>query len=143
VTAEAAKAPNGEQVAAGTNNEAERSLRPVALARKSGSTNKTAKGARCQTVIVSVLVSLRHYLGTFTLQTLIEERKRWSEASRSCFVGLAERLGLPAPGRCILDVLIRGPRPQRTAPVAAAEGPAAGGEPRDSRRSQTALAKAE
>ena len=112
VTAEAAETPSGKPlVASGTNNEAERSLRPVALARKTGRTNKTANGARRRTIIVSLLESLRQYLDAFTLQALTEEIKRWSAVGRSCFVELSERLGLPSPRHSVLDVLLPGPSP--------------------------------
>jgi len=77
-----------------TNNEAERTLRSPAQARDTGRTNKTVPGARCQTVIVSVLESLRLHLSTFTLSRVIEEIRRWCETGRSCFARLAEKLGL-------------------------------------------------
>jgi len=61
VTAESVEKPNGETlVVSGTNNEAERTLRSPAQARDTGRTNKTVAGARRQTVILSVLESLRH-----------------------------------------------------------------------------------
>jgi hypothetical protein len=64
VTAEPVEKPNGETLAVlGTNNEAERTLRSPAQARDTGRTNKTAAGARRQTVIVSVLESLRQQRG--------------------------------------------------------------------------------
>jgi len=112
VVTEPVKAPNGQEVvASGTNNEAERTLRSVALARKSGRTNKTENGARCRTVVVSVLESLRQYLSSLTLESLTEEVMRWCRNGRSCFAELAERLGLPAPRHSLLDVLIPGPSP--------------------------------
>ena len=86
VTAEPVEKPNGETVAvSGTNNEAERTLRSPAQARNTGRTNKTMPGARRQTVIVSVLESLRQHLSTFTLSSVIEEIRRWFETGRSCF----------------------------------------------------------
>jgi hypothetical protein len=45
-------------------------------------------------VIVSVLESLRQYLSTFTLSSVIEEIERWLEAGRSCFTRMAAKLGL-------------------------------------------------
>ena len=48
--------------------QAERTLR-AAMARNTGRTSKTVPGARRQTVIVSVLESLRQHLSTFTLST--------------------------------------------------------------------------
>ena len=95
VTAEPVEKPNGEMlVVSGTNNEAERTLRSPAQARNTGRTNKTVAGARRQTVIVSVLESLRQHLSTFTLASVIEEIRRWCETGRSCFTRLAEKLGL-------------------------------------------------
>ena len=95
VIAEPVPKPNGETLlVSGTNNEAERTLRSPAQARNTGRTNKTLPGARRQTVIVSVLESLRQHLSTFTLSSVIEEVRRWSETGRSCFARWAEKLGL-------------------------------------------------
>jgi hypothetical protein len=95
VTAAPVEKPNGEMlVVPGTNNESERTLRPAAAARGTGRSNKSVPGARRQTVIVSVLESLRQYLSTFTLSSVIEEIRHWSKAGRSCFARLAEKLGL-------------------------------------------------
>jgi hypothetical protein len=55
-------------------------------------------GARRQTVIVSVLESLRQRLSTLTLSSVIEEVLRWSETGRSCFARWAEKVGLIGPG---------------------------------------------
>ncbi len=95
VTAEPVQKPNGETLrVSGTNNEAERTLRSPAQARNTGRTNKTVPGARRQTVIVSVLESLRQHLSTFTLSSVIAEIRHWLETGRSCFARLAENLGL-------------------------------------------------
>jgi hypothetical protein len=95
VTAEPVEKPNGETlIVSGTNNEAERTLRSPAQARDTGRTNKTVAGARRQTVIVSVLESLRQHLSTFTLSSVIGEIRRWSETGRSCFARWADKLGL-------------------------------------------------
>ena len=95
VTAAPVHKPNGETMTvSGTNNEAERTLRPPAQARVTGRTNKTPAGARRQTVIVSVLESLRQYLSAFTLASVIEEVGQWLETGRSCFARLAKKLGL-------------------------------------------------
>jgi hypothetical protein len=95
VTAAPVQKPNGEMMAiSGTNNESERTLRSPAQARDTGRTNKTPAGARRQTVIVSVLESLRQYLPTFTLSNVIVEIGHWLEAGRSCFARLAANLGL-------------------------------------------------
>jgi transposase len=86
VTAKTVIQPNGlEKPISGTNNEAERTLRGAAQARDMGRTNKTCKGARRQTIVTSVLESLRLYLPKFTLATVVAELKRWCEAGRSCF----------------------------------------------------------
>jgi transposase len=93
VTAAAAQKPNGEPMPMpGTNNESERTLRPVANARKTGRTSKTPKGARRQTVITSVIESLRQHLPTFTLATVIQEVSRWLANQKSCFAILRDRL---------------------------------------------------
>jgi transposase len=113
VTAEPVEKPNGETMpVSGTNNEAERTLRSPAQARVTGRTNKTVTGARRQTVIVSVLESLRQHLPTFTLSSVIEEIRRWSETGRSCFARWVEKLGLTGRGvandgrRSLLDRVI-------------------------------------
>jgi len=99
VTAEPVEKPNGETLqVSGTNNEAERTLRSPAQARDTGRSNKTVPGARRQTVIVSVLESLRQHLPTFTLSSVIEEIQRWSQTGRSCFARWAEKLSLTAGG---------------------------------------------
>jgi hypothetical protein len=109
VTAAPVQKPNGEMMTvSGTNNEAERTLRSPAQARDTGRTNKTPVGARRQTVIVSVLESLRQYLSAFTLSNVIEEVGHWLQAGRSCFARLAAKLGLSdgqpqANGPSLLD----------------------------------------
>ena len=93
----------------GTNNEAERELRSAAQARKTGRTNKTLRGARRQSILHSVLESLRKQLCEFTLGTVVAEVLRWSEVGRSCFAELAQKLGLGLPENSILDAVL--PRP--------------------------------
>jgi len=106
VTAAPVKTPHRLTLpVAGTNNEAERTLRSAAEARKTGRTSKTLRGARCRTVIVSVLESLRQYLATFTLPTVIDEIKRWSAVGRSCFAKLAGKLKLSLPDEAVLDFI--------------------------------------
>lgn len=98
VTAEPAARPNGQsEPVAGTNNEAERTLRGAAVARKTGRSSKTPVGARRQTILVSVLESLRLYLPTFTLVGVINEINRWWQAGQSCFSELLHKLQLPPP----------------------------------------------
>ena len=85
VTAQPTTQPNGTtKPVDGTNNEAERTLRGAAQARLTGRTNKTLQGARRQTILTSVLESLRLYLPTFTLSSVLDELKRWWETGRSC-----------------------------------------------------------
>jgi transposase len=107
VTGEPATQPNGTcQPVAGTNNEVERTLRTPAAARDTGRANKTPVGARRQTIIVSVLESLRVYLKTFTLANVIAEIERWRHAGESCFSKLLRKLKLKVPDQSILDKLI-------------------------------------
>ena len=107
VTAEAAPAPKAQSEpvppVSGTNNEAERTLRGASTARKTGRTNKTLCGARRQTIVVSVLESLRLYLPTFTLSDIIAEIDRWRQAGQSCFTRLLKKMKLPNPTASILD----------------------------------------
>jgi hypothetical protein len=107
VTTPPAMQPNGvSQPVSGTNNEAERTLRNPARARDTGRTNKTMRGARRQTIIVSVLESLRLYLATFTLASVIAEIHRWWQAGQSCFSKLLEKLNLQPPRQTLLDSLM-------------------------------------
>jgi transposase len=114
VTAKVVVQPNGEEKpVGGTNNEAERTLRNPAQARDTGRTNKTSKGARRQTILTSVLESLRVYLPTFTLTTVLDELKQWCEAGQSCFEKLLKKLKLkrsPAE-KSIIDRLFPKPGP--------------------------------
>jgi len=98
VTAKPVERPNGTwQTVGGTNNEAERTLRKPARARKTGQTSKTPLGARRTSILTSVLESLRLYLPTYTLGSVLEEMKRWQEAGKSCFRQLLEKLKLSLP----------------------------------------------
>jgi hypothetical protein len=110
VTTEPVAQPNGaSQPVAGTNNEAERTLRNPAQARDTGRTSKTLVGARRQTIIVSVLESLRLYLRTFTLTEVIAEINRWWQAGQSCFTKLLKQMKLPRPTESILDKVMPAP----------------------------------
>jgi transposase len=112
VTAEPVTQPNGEtQAVGGTNNEAERTLRGAAEARKTGRTNKTLAGARRQTILTSVLQSLRLYLPTFTLASVIAEIDHWIEDGQSCFTKLLKKLKLLPPQPSVLDRLLPQPQP--------------------------------
>lgn len=93
----------------GTNNEAERELRSAAQARKTGRTNKTMRGARRQSIVHSVLESLRKQLCEFTLGTVVAEVLRWSKVGRSCFAELAQKLGLAVPQKSVLDAVLPQP----------------------------------
>jgi hypothetical protein len=110
VTSPAATQPNGtSRPAAGTNNEAERTLRGAAQARVTGRTNKTLGGARRQTIVSSVLESLRLYLPHFTLSSVQAEVQRWLKIGRSCFVALLEELDLSPPEQSVLDQVYPSP----------------------------------
>lgn len=125
VTTAAAAKPNGESMPApGTNNESERTLRGVATARKTGRTNKTPSGARRQTVIVSTLESLRYYLKTFTLKSVIEEVLNWTKVGKSCFEFLRDRLKRAAQRKKTPYIVVVGAGPpilDRLYPTAAAQ----------------------
>jgi transposase len=106
VTAKAVEQSDGtSKPVAGTNNEAERTLRGAAQARQTGRTNKTSNGARRQTILTSVLESLRLHLTPFTLRSVVEEIKRWWSAGRSCFAELLEELKLAPPEQSVIDLV--------------------------------------
>ena len=110
VTTPPVQQPNGESRTVGaTNNESERTLRSPAQARDTGRTNKTMVGARRQTILTSVLQSLRLYLPTFTLASMIAEVQRWVEQGRSCFAKLLEKLKLHLPDHSVLDRVLPQP----------------------------------
>ena len=111
VTAPAATQPNGEtKPVDGTNNEAERTLRGPALARKTRRTNKAMTGAWRQTILTRVLESLRLYLPTFTFRDVVDEINRWPQEGCSCFRKLMKTLNLQ-PIDQILDRLFPSPAP--------------------------------
>jgi hypothetical protein len=110
VTAAPVATPTGDaQPVSGTNNEAERALRNSAEARKTGRTNKTLRGARRRTVLVSVLESLRRHLPAFTLSSVIDEVLDWSDTGESCFAAMLKKLQLPPPVASLLDHLLPAP----------------------------------
>jgi len=110
VTSQPAAQPNGVTPPLGaTNNEAERTLRNPATARKTCRTNKTRAGARRQTILTSVLESLRLYLPTFTLSTVIAEIDGWIEKGRSCFTALLNKLKIRSPQQSVLDQVLPNP----------------------------------
>ena len=57
-------------------------------------------------MIVSVLESLRQYLPTFTLSSVIEEIRRWQHAGRSCFARRMAQRKLSLPAASLLDRLL-------------------------------------
>jgi hypothetical protein len=110
VTARPTEQPNGTtKPVDGTNNEAERTLRGVAQARLTGRTSKTLAGARRQTILTTVLQSLRLYLPTFTLSSVLAELKRWWASGRSCFAELMGKLELTPPEQSVMDQILPGP----------------------------------
>jgi transposase len=110
VTAPPTTQPNQEtKPVAGTNNEAERTLRGAAQARVTGRTNKTLVGARRQTIVSSVLESLRLYLPCFTLSSVLAEMQRWLKVGRSCFADWMEKLQIPAAPSSVLDRVFPSP----------------------------------
>jgi transposase len=112
VTAPKPTQPNGVTMpVGGTNNEAERTLRNPAEARKTGRTNKTAAGTRRRTIVTSVLQSLRLYLPKYTLKTAIAETLRWLQTGRSCFEKRLQKLKLKLPQESILHQLYPMPLP--------------------------------
>jgi transposase len=114
VTAPPVNQPNGEtKPVAGTNNEAERTLRGSAQARDTRRTDKSTNGTRRRSILTSVLESLRVYLPTYTLTSVMEELKRWATAGQSCFEALLAKLELklPASEKSVLHRLFPEPSP--------------------------------
>jgi transposase len=110
VTAKPVAQPNGAtQEVGATNNEAERTLRSPAQARDTGRTNKTLVGARRRTILTSVLESLRVYLPTFTLTSVLAEVARWVAKGQSCFTELLHKLKLRTPEKSVLDQVLPNP----------------------------------
>jgi hypothetical protein len=92
VTASPITTPTGKVVpVAGTNNEAERTLRNPATARDTGRTNKTVAGTRRRTIHTTVLESLRCYLAEYTLSSVIGEVQRWLDTGHSCFARMLKK----------------------------------------------------
>ena len=115
VTTPPVQQPNGTtKPVSGTNNEAERTLRSPAQARDTGRTNKTRNGARRQTVLTSVLESLRLYLPTYTLGSVVAELQRWWVEGCSCFEKLLKKskLKVNPAATPTLDRLYPSPSPE-------------------------------
>lgn len=86
VTTPTAVRPNGTELpASGTNNEAERTLRPAARARNTDQASKTTRGARRRTIIVSTMESIRCYVHGYTLASITKELLSWQTKGLSCF----------------------------------------------------------
>jgi transposase len=114
VTAKPVTQPNGAtQPVAGTNNEAERTLRNPAAARDTGRANKAVNGARRQTILTSILESLRLYLQTFTLASVVDELERWRQAGQSCFTRLLKKRIRPVNRRSAAAASPQSPRAGR------------------------------
>jgi hypothetical protein len=112
VTAAAVPQPNGEiNPVGGTNNEAERTLRGAAQARTTGRTSKTLQGARRQTILTSVLESLRLHLKDFRLASVLDELQHWWQVGHSCFTALLRKLQLSVPEKPAIDQLLPNPTP--------------------------------
>jgi transposase len=115
VTAKPVELPNGTtKPVDGTNNEPERTLRNPAQARDTGRTSKTMDGCRRKSILTSVLESLRLYLKTFTLSSVIDELNSWMAAGRSCFERLLKNLNLKTPEKSYLDRFYPIPDPSPT-----------------------------
>ena len=113
VTAPPVTKPNGEtQAVAGTNNEAERTLRNPSGARDTGRENKEPPGTKRQSVTMTVLESLRCYLSEFTLQKVIDETQPWLDTGQSCFLKWLIKLGLAVPEESYLAKIFPEPTPQ-------------------------------
>lgn len=107
--------PNGTtKPVSGTNNEAERTLRGPSQARDTGRSNKTDNGTRRQTVLTSVLESLRLYLPVYTLRSVAEELQRWWVDGCSCFEKLLKqsKLKVNKAGKSTLDRLYKSSSPE-------------------------------
>ena len=75
-----------------TNNRSERNLRREAEIRKGGRTNKSQSGAKRRSIIMTVLGSLNTRVSKFTLEHLLSEVERWTEAGCSLFESELENL---------------------------------------------------
>ena len=59
--------------------------------------------------MTSVLESLRLYLPTFTLSSVIAEIYRWVEKGQSCFTELLKKLKIRSPQQSVLDQVLPNP----------------------------------
>ncbi len=67
-------------------NASERELSGDACARNTGRSSKTPQGAKRRTIVSSVLKSIGMQLPEFTLESVINEIKRWLITGKSCFL---------------------------------------------------------
>ena len=68
-----------------TNNRSERNARREAEIRKGARTNKTDRGAKRRSIVVTVLASLRTRITRFTLSNMLAEVGRWLDTGKSLF----------------------------------------------------------
>ena len=68
-----------------TNNRSERNARREAEIRKGARTNKTDRGAKRRSIVVTVLASLRTRITRFTLSNMLAEVGRWVDTGKSLF----------------------------------------------------------
>jgi transposase len=82
-----------------TNNRSERTFRFTAQMRQANQTSKSEWGALRRSILTSVLLSLRQHLPEFTLETVVQEVRRWRTTGESLFRAqlAACQAGLPPP----------------------------------------------
>jgi transposase len=82
-----------------TNNRSERAFRFTAQMRQTNQTSKSEWGALRRSILTSVLLSLRQHLPDFTLETVVQEVRRWRRTGESLFQAqlAAYQAGLPPP----------------------------------------------
>jgi len=82
-----------------TNNRSERTFRFTAQMRQTNRTSKSEWGALRRSILTSVLLSLRQHLSDFTLETVVQEVRRWRTTGESLFRAqlAACQAGLPPP----------------------------------------------
>ena len=96
VTAEPVAAPQGTtQPVAGTNNEAERTLRGPARPARRAAPTRHRRAPAGKRSLSACWNRCADHLPSFTLNTILDEITRWFKTGRSCFGELAEKLGLP------------------------------------------------
>ena len=71
-----------------------------------GRGNKSVPVARRQTIVVSVLASLRLYMTEYTLGNVVREILSWWQAGQSCFAKLLQKMKLQVPEASVLDKVL-------------------------------------